>query len=176
MARNIEIKAHATDFKHQLKLAQKMASEPSAELIQTDTFFNCQHLSEANTRLKLREFPNQEAQLIYYQRANQHGPKLSNYHITHTPNAEQLKHTLTALLGVHAVVEKVRTLLMVGRTRLHFDQVKQLGHFIELEVVLNDTDTTSDGEYEAQQLMQHLEIEPDHLIQHAYVDLLNSAR
>ena len=61
---------------------------------------------------------------------------------------------------------------MHGRTRLHFDQVEKLGNFIELEVVLGDSDNISDGETEAQQLMQQLNIQANDLIDCAYVDLL----
>lgn len=174
MARNIEIKANASNFSRQLELARQLSDKASVELIQRDTFFNCSDAKDKNARLKLREFPDQDAQLIYYQRANEHGPKLSNYHISHTPNPNELKLTLAKLVGEIAVVEKVRTLLIVGRTRLHFDQVKSLGNFIELEVVLGDNDDIAEGENEAQQLMQQLEIQPEHLIQHAYVDLLVS--
>lgn len=167
MAKNIEIKAHATNFDAQLKLGKRLADGDSTRLVQTDTFFN-----SPNGRLKLREFPDQEAQLIYYHRANQEGPKLSDYHITATRDAKQLKYTLSETMGIMAVVKKVRTLLMSGRTRLHFDDVEGLGTFIELEVVLEDSEPIEHGEQEALELMEKLSIRQEDLIDRAYVDLL----
>ncbi len=167
MARNVEIKAYAKNYVRQLELAKTLADGSSQLLVQTDTFFN-----SPKGRLKLREFPDRDAQLIYYHRNDQSGPKLSSYHITHTPNAEQLKLTLRDTLGELAVVKKRRTLLMSGRTRLHFDQVEGLGDFIELEVVLRDEEHLEEGEQEAQTLMHELTIQDTDLIETAYVDLL----
>ncbi len=167
MARNIEIKAHAANFDSQFATAKALADGAPKELHQIDTFFNV-----AKGRLKLREFPNQDAQLIYYHRANQAGPKLSDYHITNTPNAAELKYTLSDTVGVLAEVKKRRILLMRGRTRLHFDIVEGLGQFIELEVVLNEQETLEAGRCEANQLMKLLGIQSHTLIDQAYVDLL----
>lgn len=64
---------------------------------------------------------------------------------------------------------------MSGRTRIHFDRVNSLGEFIELEVVLSDSDRLADGENEAKVLMDQLGIEAKHLIQAAYVDLLEAS-
>lgn len=170
MARNIEIKAHANDFHTQLAQAQSVCEGQLEVLRQTDTFF-----AASQGRLKLREFPDRNAQLIFYHRVNQDGPKLSDYHITNTADAEQLKHTLSETMGVLAVVKKKRTLLMHGRTRLHFDEVEGLGQFLELEVVLNDDESIEQGELEAKQLMRLLSISDQDLIDRAYVDLLIDA-
>lgn len=167
MARNIEIKARANDFKKQLALGLALSDEEPTILNQTDTFFR-----SPQGRLKLREFTDKDAQLIYYLRPNSSGPALSEYYITNTPNADELKHTLAQTLGTLAVVEKTRTLLLAGRTRLHFDEVSNLGEFIELEVVLTDADDVEQANLEAQHLIDQLGISPDDLQKAAYVDLL----
>ena len=46
---------------------------------------------------------------------------------------------------------------MSGRTRIPFDIVDSLGEFIELEVVLSDSEGSVPGEREAQGLMDRLE-------------------
>ena len=171
MARNIEIKARARDFDAQLQLAQVLADGPATSLLQTDTFFN-----SSSGRLKLREFPDQDAHLIYYERADDTGPALSEYYISHTPNAPELKHTLDATLGVLAVIKKQRLVLMSGRTRLHFDQVQGLGHFIELEVVLGAEDSVEHGKREVSALMLALNIESTDLLDRAYIDLITDRR
>lgn len=167
MARNIEIKAYAHSFDQQFEHALKIADTQPELLEQRDTFFN-----SPLGRLKLREFPDQAAQLIYYHRSDQSGPKLSDYQITHTQDADALRTTLSDVLGELAVVEKQRTLLMSGRTRLHFDRVLGLGEFIELEVVLTETEDMESGISEAQELMQILSIIEGDLVENAYVDLM----
>ena len=49
---------------------------------------------------------------------------------------ESLKSTLSLALGVRGVVRKTRYLYLVGQTRIHLDDVEGLGHFMELEVVM----------------------------------------
>jgi predicted adenylyl cyclase CyaB len=69
-------------------------------------------------------------------------------------------------------VRKHRVLFLVGRTRVHLDKVEQLGHFLELEVVLADDEPSDVGVREARELMETFGVEPYQLIDDAYVDLL----
>jgi len=170
MAKNIEIKAHATDFSEQHKIADELSHTSAQTLIQKDTFF---HVEQG--RLKLRQFPDASAQLIFYQRNNTDGPKLSDYHISETEDGEGLKSVLEKAYGIRHIVKKVRTLYLVGQTRIHLDLVEGLGEFIELEVVLTENQSTQDGERTALSLMQKLGIDSQNLVDLAYVDLLESA-
>lgn len=170
MAQNIEIKARAHDFKRQRELAESLSDQPCVTLVQEDTFF-----VTPQGRLKLREFPDAAAQLIYYNRIDSQGPKLSEYFITETNDGTGLKLVLEKAYGVRQVVKKVRALYMSGRTRLHFDDVEGLGEFIELEVVLADNDCLEEGQKEASELMSSLNIANDNLIDVAYADLLDQA-
>ena len=70
-------------------------------------------------------------------------------------------------------VRKHRTLFLIGRTRVHLDNVEGLGYFIELEVVLEQGEPSDVGVEEAHKLMARLGIEPSQLIEDAYVDLLS---
>lgn len=69
-------------------------------------------------------------------------------------------------------MQKKRTLLLVGITRIHLDQVQGLGHFLELEVVLEEDEPLEAGMQEANDIMAQLEVEPSQLIEGAYLDLL----
>jgi predicted adenylyl cyclase CyaB len=170
MARNVEIKAAVADFTRVTAALARLSAGPGESLLQEDTFFRC-----ARGRLKLRRFSATAGQLIYYERPDQAGPKTSEYTLAPTAEPERLRAVLAAAHGVLAVVRKQRTARMVGRTRVHLDEVEDLGRFVELEVVLQDGEPAERGVAEARDLMTTLGIEEDQLVSHAYVDLLLAA-
>ena len=167
MARNIEIKARVVDLTALTARAAAIADEGPVEIKQDDTFFACEH-----GRLKLRAFSAEEGELIFYRRADQQGPKESFYVRTPTSSADSLREVLTLAHGEAGRVRKRRTLFMVGRTRIHLDEVEGLGDFLELEVVLRDGETVDAGVREAEGLMARLQVRTSQLIDRAYVDLL----
>lgn len=167
MNRNIEIKAHARDFEAQARAAECIADGPAQLIIQEDTFF---HVSSG--RLKLREFGNGTGELIQYHRADAAGPKQSSYVLSRTDEPATLKSALANALGVRAVVRKKRTLYRSGQTRIHLDEVEDLGRFLELEVVLHATQNAREGASIAEKLMTQLDIGEIDLITDAYVDML----
>lgn len=166
MATNIEIKAKIRDFDRLKKWVEQISDTPVEIIPQTDTFF---HTPQG--RLKLRELGG-HGQLIYYERVDVSGPKRSNYFISHTDEPASLAEVLTFVLGVRGVVRKQRLLYLVGKTRIHLDQVEGLGNFLEFEVVLDDEDTPEEGEQIAAELMQTLGIKETDLVEGAYMDLL----
>ena len=168
MARNVEIKARISNIESLLPGVAALASDGPSEIKQDDTFFRC----EAG-RLKLRDFLNGTGELIFYRRANQSGPKESFYIRSATSTPEALRESLSLAYGQAGRVVKQRTLFMVGRTRVHLDRVAKLGDFLELEVVLAENESLEAGMAEAHELMSKLGIEPHHLIEQAYVELLN---
>jgi predicted adenylyl cyclase CyaB len=164
---NIEIKARVHDFDGLQKIAAQLSDTPVQAIPQEDTFFNC-----SNGRLKLRELAPHRGQLVYYQRQDISGPKHSEYQIFSTDDPAGLKSTLAGALGVRGVVSKVRYLYLVGQTRIHLDDVKGLGKFMELEVVLQPGQTDAEGQAIAEELMKRLGIAVTDLIDSAYMDLI----
>jgi predicted adenylyl cyclase CyaB len=169
MARNIEIKARVRNPKALREKAAGLSDSLPEIIQQEDTFFN-----SSRGRLKLRAMPLACAQLIYYERPDQNGPKLSSYQIFETGNPEGLKAILSSALGIRGVVRKKRLLYMIGQTRVHLDEVEGLGHFLELEVVLNPRQSDAEGERIARRLMAQLDGAIHDLIEGAYIDLLES--
>lgn len=166
MARNIEIKAHIESVESLVPKAAAIANEGPIEIEQDDTFFRCD-----NGRLKLRALASDKGEVIFYRRADQHGPKESFYLRSPTSAPEALRDALSMAYGAVGRVRKHRTLFVVGRTRIHLDKVEGLGHFLELEVVLGDDEPPEAGVREAHSLMEKLGIHASQLIEGAYVDL-----
>ncbi|HEY3077951.1 MAG TPA: class IV adenylate cyclase [Burkholderiales bacterium] len=167
MARNIEIKARVENLARLATRVAAIADDGPTVILQDDTFFRCD-----SGRLKLRSFPDGTGELIFYRRANQQGPKESFYLRSPTSAPDKLRESLALAYGAVGRVRKHRTLFLIGRTRIHLDQVEGLGHFLELEVVLGDGERSENGVLEAQRLMATLGIDPSQLIERAYVDLI----
>ena len=169
MPTNIEIKAYARNFEEIRRRAEALSDTPVQVMPQEDIFFNTE-----KGRLKLRILARDSAQLIYYSRPNQEGPKRSEYHIYETPDPEPLKRVLELAYGIRGRVKKTRYLYLVGQTRVHLDDVEGLGHFMELEVVLEPGQGDAEGQEIAEDLMSRLGVERDDLLEGAYMDLLES--
>ena len=170
MASNIEIKARVDDFAALKARVESLSDQPLRIIPQEDTFF----ITDKG-RLKLRLLAPNQGYLIYYERPNQDGPKRSDYYLSKTEEPETLKNVLTLALGVRGVVRKTRHLYMVGQTRIHLDEVEGLGHFMELEVVMQAGQSEAEGQSIAENLMRRLGVREDALLEGAYMDLLESA-
>src|SRR5688572_18317134 len=169
MPSNIEIKARVRDFDEIRQRAERLSDTDVQIIRQEDTFFNTE-----KGRLKLRVLATDRAQLIYYLRSDQEGPKRSDYHIFETPDPENLRRVLELAYGVRGMVKKTRYLYIVGQTRIHLDDVNGLGQFMELEVVLQERQSNAEGEEIAERLMSSLGVERSHLIESAYMDMLEA--
>ena len=171
MPSNIEIKARVHDFIEMNRCAASLSDTSEQVIAQEDTFF-----ITPKGRLKLRQLSPQHGQLVYYERADSSGPKLSNYLIAETSDPDALKAALSAALGVRGVVRKVRHLYLAGQTRIHLDQVDGLGDFMELEVVLCEGQSEGEGRAIAENLMNKLGAREEDLVQGAYMDLLEDGK
>ena len=166
-ARNVEIKARVADPNALRARVAAAATAPPVSLGQRDTFF-----AVARGRLKLRRFDDGRGELIFYERDDTTGPTTSTYSRSPCSDAAGMEAVLARALGVRGVVEKRRELFMIGRTRVHLDDVRGLGHFVELEVVLGASEPAADGEREAHALLATLGVPAAALLAPAYIDLL----
>lgn len=172
MARNVEIKARieADQFEGLRQRAREIATAGPVRLEQTDTFFQ-----SACGRLKLREVADGAAELIFYQRPDDQGPKTSSYVRSECPSPSTMKAALAEANGILGVVKKQRELFLVGRTRIHLDRVEKLGTFLELEVVLGEPDSEEQGEQVARELIEQFNVSVAQWVSVSYFDLLCSA-
>jgi predicted adenylyl cyclase CyaB len=126
---NVEIKARCGNPQE----IERILLENNADYIgmdnQTDTYFKV-----VSGRLKLRE-GNIENALIYYNRDNIAGPKLSNVLLYTAEPKSNLKQILEKSVGILTTVEKKRKIFFIGHVKFHIDDVKNLGNFIEIEAI-----------------------------------------
>lgn len=167
MPSNVEIKARVDNLDRLRPIAERLTTEPPRIIVQEDIFFAC-----SRGRLKLRIFPDNTGEIIHYVRPDAAEARLSHYEIYRTSTPQVLRRILTSAYGQTVVVKKTRTLYLAGQTRIHLDEVLDLGTFVELEVVLTPGQAAEEGHRIARELMKQLEIQPANLVPCAYADLL----
>jgi predicted adenylyl cyclase CyaB len=117
--------------------------------------------------LKLR-IENGDYHLIKYLR-DEKGKRWSNYEIVKLEGKNVTKY-LSGILTVEAVVEKTRKLYVYKDTRIHLDDVKTLGKFLELETVV--TKDKASAEKEFAHVVKMLNLDTAKQIKSSYRNLL----
>jgi len=166
MNRNVEIKARLEDPAGVRRRAAALADRGPFELEQEDTFY-----ASPRGRLKLRRLGDGAAELLFYRRADEPGPRTSHFLRSRVEPAE-MEELLGSALDTLGVVRKHRTVFIADRSRIHLDRVEGLGDFAEIEVVLEPEESEERGREVATELMAALAIEPSSLVEGAYFDLL----
>jgi adenylate cyclase, class 2 len=134
---------------------------------QIDTYFNA-----TKGRLKLRE-GNIENSLIHYDRTNVASSKQSNIILyKHQPDSA-LKQILLLQLGVKIVIDKVRKIYFIDNVKFHFDTVKTLGTFIEVEAIDNQGSfAIADLKQQCNYYFKFFDLKTSQLIDKSYSDLM----
>ena len=126
---NFEFKAKAAQLDNLEKKLLTLDPRFIGEDNQVDTYFNV-----SKGRLKLRE-GNIENSLIYYERTNTAGAKQSDILLYHHSPDKALKEILIKSNGIKVVVDKRRRIYFIDNVKFHFDFVKSLGTFVEVEAI-----------------------------------------
>jgi adenylate cyclase class 2 len=168
---NVEIKArctNATEIRNYL--LEKNAQFKGVDM-QTDTYFNVN-----KGRLKLRQ-GNIENSLIYYNRENIAGPKMSEVHLFQVENnSELLKEILTNANGIKVLVKKKREIYFIENVKFHIDEVEGLGSFVEIEAIDKDGNLGLEKiKEQCDHYLQQFNIKEEDLLTHSYSDLLMKA-
>jgi adenylate cyclase, class 2 len=126
---NLELKALDPDPGGSLDAGRALGAHDAGTIHQRDTYFGV-----SRGRLKLREESPGAPHLIAYERADEAAARASRYRTVAVTDAA-MRETLAGVLGVVAVVEKRRRLLLWEGVRVRLDLVAGLGSFVELEAV-----------------------------------------
>ena len=169
-SRNVELKAHDPDPARTLERALAAGAEDRGLLRQRDTYFAVPH-----GRLKLREEEPGGATLIAYERPDAAAERVSDYRLVPVAEPELLRDALAAAGGISAVVVKRRHLLVWETVRIHLDEVRGLGSFLELEAVAEPGSDLSRERALVARLRELLEIGDGALREGSYADALTAS-
>ncbi|MFK7847317.1 MAG: class IV adenylate cyclase [Rhodothermales bacterium] len=164
----IEFKARCADHAPARDILEQKGARYVGEDHQVDTYFNV-----PAGRLKLRE-GSIERKLIFYQRADQAGPKLSDVMLfpVEKISSKALRLLLTKALGIKVVVDKRRHIYFIDNIKIHLDHVKGLGSFLEVEAI--DTEglrSVEELDEQCNALKILFGVSDNDLISHSYSDM-----
>ncbi len=169
MPLNYEFKARCKNLFELVKIIQSKNCIYLGEDDQIDTYFFVTH-----GRLKLREGKIENA-LIYYQRMDITEAKFSEVLLYQHQPDPSLKKILTAVLGVKVIIEKCRQIYFIGNVKFHFDNVKGLGTFIEVEAIDNEGNIPKEKlQEQCLHYMKLFNITSEQLVAESYSDLLTN--
>ena len=165
MPQNLELKATVPSIEKVTRVARHLHARSKGILYQQDSYYNI-----PRGRLKLRIINRRSAELILYSRPDKTGSRYSDYVVLPVANVQQVQTLCEKIFGKTVEVVKKRRLYLYKNSRIHLDEVRGLGTFIEFEVLVTK------GKRQAQHLMSFLReefcISHEALVSCSYSDML----
>lgn len=169
--KNLELKAHCPDLETAYRIAEAIGARFQWTQEQCDIYWQV-----PLGKLKLRRQAGQAAQLIAYHRPQNPESKLSHYQIVETADEDHLKAVLSLVLPIDVQICKIRTLFLWNHVRIHLDQVRLLGDFVEFEAMLDEQNPIEQAERDLMFLQERFSIVAEDLVECGYYELLCALR
>lgn len=126
---NYEFKARLKDERRVRAALKRLRARHVGTDHQVDTYFRV-----PRGRLKVREGRIENA-LIFYERADRPRARRARIEMMLLSRRNSLRGILRRVLPVLGVVDKRREIYFVGNVKIHLDQVRGLGRFVEVEAL-----------------------------------------
>lgn len=137
---------------------------------QIDTYFKAKA-----GRLKLREGTIENA-LIDYDREDIQGAKAAKIMLYEHKPDQALKDILTKQFGIKVIVDKKRKIYYVDNVKFHFDEVKTLGTFMEVEAISENNEKSIDAlKAQCKHYTDFFGLTADNMVSKSYSDLVKEA-
>jgi len=162
MPLNLELKIKVDSHSQFIPTLKKAGAEDKGTLIQKDIYFKV-----SKGLLKLR-IENNTYTLIQYKR-NEKGKRWSDYELLKLEGKNPVKY-LNELFAIETIVEKKRRCFLYDNTRIHLDDVKGLGKFLELETLY--ISSRFDAEKRFSEVIKLLKLDLSKQIHASYKNLL----
>jgi len=166
---NAEFKARCWDLEGAVRRSRAAGARRVGREHQIDTYYRV-----TEGRLKIRE-TGSHAELVWYFRGDTLRSKRSDVLMLTLRDVPAVKATLARTLGVKVIVDKVRRVYLRDNVRVHIDDVRGLGHFVEIESVGAAEDFPR-LQRQAEEMAHDLGLRPRDLIRGSYSDLLLKTR
>ncbi|MEO6695490.1 MAG: class IV adenylate cyclase [Ignavibacteria bacterium] len=164
MASNLEIKYKLDDFRSVRRRISKIRDLVCSKEIQEDIYYKVK-----SGRLKLRIINNETGHLIHYIRVEKSSKRISRYEISKTSSFKELDSILRSQFQILTIVKKNRIIFTKENIRLHLDTLKDLGKFLEIEIIYKNI---SKARKQMEELICLLKLNEKNFIKTSYSDLL----
>ena len=163
MSLNLELKIKIESIEYLIEKLKSINAKQDSILLQKDIYYKI-----PAGLLKLR-IENGTKTLIYYNRDEISKNRWSDFNLLkiEDDNAEEF---LSKLFEVDEVVEKKRKLFWFNNTRIHLDEVKELGRFLELETLV--IEGKADAEKRFDEIVRLLNLVLSKQIKKSYKNLI----
>lgn len=164
MPTNLEIKVPVQNLKKLINIVESHKGMKIYSSRQIDVYYKI-----PAGRLKIRNSSGEKS-IIYYKRNEDGRERWSNFEVIKVNNPEEWIKFFDKFLERLVVVDKHRTLYHLENTRIHFDRVKNLSNFVELETKVVTTRKAARKEFE--KILKLLNLNPENQILNSYSDLI----
>jgi len=161
---NLEIKVPVEDFSKLIKIVKKRGGKKIYSSRQVDVYYKLK-----DGRLKVRNSSGEKS-VIFYKRVEDGSERWSNFKVIQVENPREWINFFDNFLERLVVVDKHRTLYHLFNTRIHFDKIKGLGNFVELETKVVNNKIKAKIEFLV--IMQLLDLNPENQILNSYSDMI----
>jgi|GEM_PF-300352 predicted adenylyl cyclase CyaB len=136
MPTNLELKVKLKSFDEVKKILNNINAEFIHILIQKDVYYK---IPDGLLKLRIENsdsslLPERQS-LIKYNRDEKGADRFSDYEVLNFSSGKTEKF-FNSIFKIEAVVQKKRQLYLFENTRVHLDEVKGLGKFLELETLV----------------------------------------
>ncbi len=163
MPTNLELKLKLKSHDSIKKILKNVKADYQGVLNQKDVYYK-----NKQSLLKLR-IENGKECLIKYNRDEKGKKRWSDFDILYFEQGNVEKF-LSELFKITAVVEKKRLLYKILNTRIHLDNVKGLGYFLELETLVFNNKKDAQNRFE--KVKELLNLDTKNQIRKSYKDLI----
>ena len=114
-------------------------------------------------------------ELIGYRRPDQGGARASDYVRVLLPADSAMAEALDLALGVEVEVEKIRLVFVHDAVRIHLDDVRECGRFLELEAIVSENCSDDEAHAKIQRLLEHFRLSKASPLPGSYRELVLGA-
>jgi adenylate cyclase class IV len=187
MPRNVEWKGRLDDLTKAAARAESLGAELHSFERQVDTYFR---VPRGRLKLRRRWVPAEGVaavaadrsavefgralppELIAYRRPDRSGACASDYVRAPVGSGSLASELLDLAVGIEVEVEKIRVVFLHDDVRIHLDDVKECGSFLELEAIVDESCDDAAADEKVQRLLEHFGLAEEPAIAGSYRELV----